>query len=338
MVVNTDYVDYHSKIVKEIEVILSNYLDINNLYIVSDNITKILYDYDISKKNTEIIPYDDFNEKILKLYKGCLTIDGKSNLTISQYMSTMNHLFSFLGNKRCTDISTYDVRYYLACEKSRGLSNSSLENQRAYISAFFQWLTNEDYIQKNPIAKISTIKCANVIRYPFTDIDIDALRVSCANTKQRALIETLLSSGIRVSELSNLLISDVNFNDLSIHVRNGKGGKDRITYITPLCATYIQKYLSEKSEESPYLFCNKNHEQLCSGGVRFILKELSKRSLVSNVHPHRFRRTFASNLAKNGMDIQNVKKLLGHSNINTTLMYVYSDKECSRNSYNTYMR
>lgn len=333
-----DYVDYNSKLVKEIEVVLSNYLGANELSMASNSIVKILYDYDITKKNTEMIPYDDFNQRILNTYRGCLIVDGKAKSTIYQYTACLKHLFEFLGNKKCVDIGAYDVRYYLACEKNRGLSNTSLENQRANISAFFQWLTNEDYIQKNPIAKLSTIKCANIIRYPFTEIDIDAIRGACVNMKERALIEILLSSGMRVSELSNMLISDIDFNNLTVHIRNGKGGKDRITYITPLCATYIKKYLdSRKEKDVQYLFCNKNHEKLCSGGIRFILCELSKRSHVNNIHPHRFRRTFASNLAKNGMDIQHIRKLLGHSDINTTLKYVYSDNNSSRISYSTYM-
>lgn len=332
-------IDYNSKIVKEIEVMLSSYLDATKLHIVSNNIVKLLYNYDIVKKSTEIIHYDAFNEKILNAYKGCLIVDGKSKGTIYQYLTTLNHLFAFLGNKQCVNISTYDIRYYLACEKNRGLSNTSLENQRANISAFFQWMTNEDYIEKNPVAKLARIKCPNDIRYPFSDVEIDAIRGACKTLKERALVEVLLSSGVRVSELSNLLINDINFNNMSIHVRRGKGGKDRITYITHLCSSYIKKYLdSRAAEDTQYLFYNKNHEKLGSGGVRFILNEISKRSLVENIHPHRFRRTFATNLSKNGMDIQEIRKLLGHSNINTTLKYVYSDDSGSYISYNTYMR
>ena len=120
-------------------------------------------------------------------------------------------------------------------------------------------------------------------------------------------------------------ITDVDFGSLSVHVVHGKGVKERVTYIDDLAKTHLQKYLLSRTEDGVCLFYNRNHQQINPGGIRAILKAIESRSGVSNVHPHRFRRTFATNLSKRGMEIQEIRKLLGHSNINTTLEYIYTD-------------
>ena len=139
-----------------------------------------------------------------------------------------------------------------------------------------------------------------------------------------------------MSELSSMDISDIDFHNLTVHVRHGKGAKERITYITPVARKHLSNYLENRNEGSSCLLCNKNHGRLCSGGIQHLLKQIEKRSGVANVHPHRFRRTFASGLAARGMDIQEVKKLLGHSDINTTMQYVYTNDSQVKMSYDRY--
>lgn len=139
-----------------------------------------------------------------------------------------------------------------------------------------------------------------------------------------------------MSELTAIQVADVNFNDLSIHVTKGKGSKERTVYMNELARTHLQTYLAERGYFGGALFYNKRKENLNPGGVRHILNEIAKRAAVENVHPHRFRRTFATGLADRGMEIQEIRKLLGHSNINTTLEYVYTSDEKIHASYLRY--
>ena len=298
-------------------------------------ITKELTDFEISERCTDLVVPDGMNEKILKRYCACLRLDGKSEQTIYQYHRSCIRLAECI-QKPFTEMGVYDIRYFLAMEKERGISNSTLENTRANLSAFFQWLTIEDVIQKNPCLNIKPIKCHEEERKPFSDIEIDAIRGACKNIRERVLVEILLASGIRVSEFIALDLTDINTETGSVHVRHGKGDKERTTYLTPVAIRYYKQYLSERREINAAAFTNRYGERMTAGGVRSVLKSIGARAKVDDVHPHRFRRTFASGLAARGMDIQEVRKLLGHTNINTTMVYVHTDDSAVQMSYRKY--
>lgn len=327
--------DLKMQFLQQVELALSARLDPVELESAVDTVAQVLKDYDLSKSKTEIVPYKDVNSMLLKAYCGCLIISGKSEKTIAQYKRTAEKLAVF-SNKTFLDIGVYDVRLFLGSERQRGVSGRTVENTRANLSAFFQWLLQEDHIAKNPCMNISPIKYPDKVRLPFSTVEIDALRFACRTTKERAIVEMLLASGVRVSELTGLLVSDVDLQTMSIHVTRGKGNKERTTYMNDLAKTHLQAYLADRGVESQYLFLNKNGDPLNAGGVRHILNEIAKRAHVENVHPHRFRRTFATGLANRGMEIQEIRKLLGHSDINTTLEYVYTSDAKAHASYLKY--
>lgn len=328
--------DYKMQLIKELEVELSQVLNADSFESTIDVITRALNGYDVTKSNTEIVPYISINESLLNVYSGCLLVSGKSEKTIAQYRRTVEKFSEFI-NKTFLNVGVYDIRLFLANEKQRGVSNRTLENTRANLSAFFQWLQREEHITKNPCMNVEPIKYTDKVRLPFSTVEIDALRFACKTSKERAIVELLLSAGVRVSELSGLLVSDVNFANMSIHVRKGKGAKERTVYMNDLTRTHLQTYLMERGTLDKSLFVNKKKEPLNPGGVQFILKTIGERAKVDNVHPHRFRRTFATGLASRGMDIQEIQKLLGHSNINTTLEYVYTSDEKAHASYLKYI-
>ena len=293
--------------------------------IISTALIKAMQNYDVQIKSTQLVVYDNKNERLLKKYSACLYVDGKSRKTIDVYVRTLKNFSEFLKIP-FDEIGSYDIRYYLASMKEKGISDRTLENYRSYISAFYQWLTREDFIVKNPCDKINPIKYKEEIRKPFTETEIDKIRSHCTTIKNRALVEMLLSSGIRVTELSNLQISDIDFNSLSVHIREGKGAKERVSYMTPVCAMHLKAYLLQRSDNNPALFVSdRKNQQLNPSGIRFILKSIEKASNIEDIHPHRFRRTFATNLAKRGMDVQTIAKLMGHSSIQTTMIYVFID-------------
>lgn len=319
-------------LVRNFEDAIAYKLPADQAAMIVEMLIKILDDFEISEACREIAIRDDRNERLLKQYCACLYVDGKSEKTIYQYRNTCQKLSEKIG-KNFDEIGAYDIRYFLACEKERGLSNRSLENMRANISAFFQWMTKEDIIPKNPCMAINPIKYEDVLRKPFSDVEIDKLRSACRTKKERAVIELLLSSGIRVSELTALQVQDISMSDFSVHVRCGKGGKDRVTYTTPVALKHLNDYWNTRTEEGSMAFYNNKHESMQPGGIRSMLKALGERASVENVHPHRFRRTFATTLATRGMDIQDIKALLGHANIETTMEYVCIDTSKVSASY-----
>ena len=314
--------DYRNDFIKEVENELVTRYSAGIATEVSDIIARVLSSYEITGRCTEIVPLDDRNMKLLKRYSACLLVDGKSKGTVRQYIGTLKKLSEKI-QKPFPDMGKYDIRLFLAFEKERGISNKTLENTRSYISAFFQWMVNDEIILKNPIAGINRIKCTKKDKFPFSEVEIDALRSSCKNLKERAIFEILLSSGVRVSELASMEVKDINVPNLSIHVTHGKGDKQRMTYTTAVGMKHLLNYLENRSEkDGTALFYNMYHDPISISGIEKLLKTIAKRAGVDNVHPHRFRRTCATTLYKRGMPIQEIQKLLGHSNINTTMLYI----------------
>ena len=327
--------DYRMNFIRDVETALAFRYEPDEIAQISNIVIKTLSEYEIAERCTDLVPQDDINERLIRRYTACLLVDGKSKNTVKQYARTAQKL-SDLIRKPFTEIGTYDVRFFLATEKERGLSNSTLETQRSYLSAFFQWMTNDEIIPKNPLAKVKPIKVPKEIRNAFSDVEMDALRSACKTVRERALVEFLVSTGLRVSELTGMKIEDVNFDTLSVHVVNGKGDKERMTYATQVAAKHLISYLRGRKKESEMLFCNRDGGRISTTLIQRVLKQLGKRAGVDGVHPHRFRRTFATNLSKRGMEIQEIQKLLGHSNVNTTMIYVNTDDSMIRASYNRY--
>ena len=328
--------DYRSQLISDVTESLVGKIGSEDISIVSDEMAMALRDYEVTKRVKELVAYDGYNEMIQKRYRACLIIAGKSEKTIEAYDRIVKKLFLSL-QKNYTDMTVSDLRYFLAMEKARGVSNRTLENTRVQISSFFTWLLDEELIQKNPCHTIKPIRYEDKVRLPFSSVEIDAMRSACKNAKERAIIEALLSSGVRVSELCSIKLDDVDFEHMSIKVREGKGSKQRTAYFNEVAKKHLLEYLNERNTNGEYVFYNKKRQPLTPGGVRHILKTIEERSGTTNVHPHRFRRTFATGLANRGMDVQEIARLLGHANINTTMEYVYTSDEKIQNSYRRFI-
>lgn len=324
--------DSKSEIINTFRQNIINLIDSSVADDVTDELIMILSNYDIEKQCRELVAFDDIDFRTLKRYCACLLVDGKSELTITQYYRTVS-IFLRQVQKHFTEVDSYDIRLFLAYEKNRGVSNRTLENTRIQLSAFFQWMVNDDLINRNPCSTVNAIKYTKKVRHPFSNVEIDALRSECKNSKERAILELLLSSGMRVSELTGLDVNDIDLNNMVIHIRHGKGDKERITYMSDVAKVYLIRYLSERNVQGEKVFYNKKFQPLNNGGVRHILKTLGERAGVEHVHPHRFRRTFATGMASRGMDIQDIKTLLGHVKLDTTLEYVYMDSNRVQISY-----
>lgn len=328
--------DLRKEFIQNLEKSLVADLDPEQLDTVTAKAIMILNNYEITERCTELIPLADENTRILDNYCACLAVDGKAKSTIKAYHTMLKRLEETVG-KPYTQMITYDIRYFLATMKQRGLANSSIENARSYVSAFFAWMTSEEIIPKDITAQIHTISVPHEIREAFSDVEIDALRSGCRGLKERALIEFLLATGVRVNELSTMDIDDVDFHSMTVHVKHGKGSKERVTYISSIAKKHLMAYLEDRKDESVALIQNYRHERITNGGIRSILKTIADRAGVEDVHPHRFRRTFTTKLAARGMEVQEIQQLLGHTNINTTMKYIQINASQVQASYRRFI-
>lgn len=294
--------------------------------------------YEVTEAVTDlVVRYEDQNERILKNYVACLSIDGKSKGTIKGYLWTLCKLSDQIC-KPFPEMTANDIRAFLGALKVAGRKGQYIKNQRAYISGFCKWMLNEEIIAKNPCAKVGEIKVEQEIRLPFTTVDIDRMRSSITGrhaVRDRAIMETLLSSGVRCEELCNLGINDVDLRERTLHVRCGKGGKGRMVFISEVAAEYISRYLSKRSDNDSTLFLGQRG-RFGVGGIQRLLNKYAKIAQVEDVHPHRFRRTFATTAYRRGMDLEEIRKLMGHAEVQTTLRYIYSDETQLKAAYDKY--
>lgn len=315
---------------------LADIVDAKAADAIIDIVSYELKDYDLAKKSTELTVYDDENQKIVKSFLGCLIVEGKSKGTIGQYRYSLKRLFDFAGNRKYSEITTADIMAWLAQMKLSGVKSTTVRNQRSNISPFFAWLYDNRMIEKNPCDPIKPIKIPQEEKKAFSSEDIDTIRSVCKNPYERALVETLLSSGLRINELANLRIEDVDFDKLTVKVKNGKGGKDRTTFITPVAKKYVMRYFDWNNHKSEYVFTSRLGGKYKPNGLQEVMRKMSERCGI-HIHPHRFRRTLATDLARKGMPIQEIQKLLGHSKISTTQTYIETRTEKVEASYRQYV-
>ena len=295
-----------------------------------------LNNYEVQERCTEIVEAGG-RKDYLNMYLATLRIEGKSPATLEQYHLRIQQLLVFLG-KEVKDITIYDLRYYLACyRRVRKVSNTTLDTIRRYIRAFFSWLSAEGHIDRNPAAALKPIQQLKTVKKEYSPVELEKIRNACQNKRDIALIEMLYATGARVSEISGLNVRDVDFEHLEVKVL-GKGNKERVVYITERCAMYLQEYINSRTDcESPlFVSARAPHERLRKPGIERILRELGKRAGVSNVHPHRYRRTLATNLINRGCNIQDVQQILGHADISTTQLYYVYNRDTVRAAYRKY--
>ena len=306
-------------------------MEFDDADIIVSKVAMLLDHYELSERVTDLVQIDNENVNMLKTYTSSMIIDGRSKTTIQHYIRELKNFNSYINGKDFKDVNAYDVRSYLAKRKLDGLSNRTLDNIRSILVAFYGWMNNEDYMSKNPCVCIKPIKYTDEVKLPFSNVEIDKLRSACKNTKERAIIEFLLASGVRVAEFCDLNVEDVDFFENKIRIRHGKGDKERYTYMNDLAKEHLLRYLDGRTAGA--LFRTKRQGRYTKGGVRYLLHSLEKRAGIDDVHPHRFRRTFATSLASRGMRVQEIQKLLGHANINTTMVYVSLSDADTKYSY-----
>lgn len=292
---------------------------------------------DIEQKQ-ELIARCDSWKNDLEDYLISKALEGKSVATIDRYRYELDRLLSYAG-KAVVDITDADISGYLRAYKNiRRVCNQTLKSVRAIYSSFFGWLRDRDRIRKNPMVLVEEIKVEQKLKKAYSDEERERMLRKCKNIRDKAMIEFLYSTAVRVSELAAVNREDVRFSNRDLIVL-GKGSKERRVYLNERTNMYLLEYLQSRTDSNSALFVGLKspYNRLGKAGIEDIVRRIGKEAGVEKAHPHRFRRTAATNALNRGMPVQEVSKMLGHAKLETTMLYCTVDQESLQYHHKKYL-
>lgn len=347
-----------NQLANDLLIAITPYLKDMSAQDIKMRIEMVLADYDVQKTEKALTVYQgDANDVMLKRFLAAKIAQGCSGRTIMYYRDSISKTLEVIG-KSYLDVTADDIRLYLArrihVDKT---TKTTANNERRNLSAFYGWMQKEEILLKNPMTKVPAIKVSKTKKKAFDQMEIEKLRDSCRTKRETALIEVLLSTWARVTEVAQIRIDEIKGDHLIVH---GKGDKEREVYLNAKAILALRNYMAERSDENPYLFAKARYagdvkemskgnrgrhqsewyknpllvdqsEHIGAGTVEGIVRSIGKRAGVTDTHPHRFRRTGATAALRNGMPLIQVSKLLGHESIGTTQIYLdISDEELAQ--------
>lgn len=311
---------------------MSEVLNMQQLQRLQETLLKHL----VKKGNEKNCPVD--NGEFLDMFISAKKIEGCSERTLSYYKATTQNMFKEITTS-VMQITTEMLRDYLAkYQLNNNCGKVTIDNIRRNLSSFFSWLEDEDYIIKSPVRRIHKVRTGTTVKETFSDESIEKLRDGCADVRDLAIIDLLYSTGIRVGELVNLNRKDIDFEERQCVVY-GKGNKERQVYFDARTKLHLLNYLESRTDNNNALFVTLDnpHERLKISGVEIRLRELGRKLEIERVHPHKFRRSMATKAIDKGMPIEQVQKLLGHQQIDTTMRYAMVSQNNVKISHRKFM-
>lgn len=315
---------------------LTNKFNSSDINYIFNALDKIALNFNISEKETALSVIEDNIPKLVKLYIASKHLEGCAKTTLNLYFSRLKTFFETV-NKQPQEIQTNDVRMFLfQYQLQVGISDRTLEKFRQILNGFFEWCLNEEYITKNPCKNIHEIKYEVKPRHSLTRLQLEQVRRLCKTKRDLAIVDTLYSTGCRVSELINMKFNDVDFINNSIHII-GKGGKHNIVYLNTNSQLSLNDYINtERKGNSDYIFVS--YRSPFNGlSVRSIQNLFDDMNVNFKISPHILRHTSATLALQSGMPITQVQKMLGHSSVATTQIYAETSQEDIAISHKRYV-
>ena len=265
-------------------------------------------------------------------------VENKSVKTLSLYRSVISR-FLLSVMKPVDRITVTDIRDYLSSCKQKGNAQSTVCNTRRILNGFFEWLVLEQLVPLNPVRRVSSIRQEKSPRHAMSLIELEYLRNACADLREKALVDFLYSTGARVSELCSVRITDIDWDRKEVFIDHGKGNVSRITYLNPEAEVSLRAYLASRSDQSPFVFARSRGVSSSPLEARTVQNTINRivarsgRTFSVRITPHVFRHTIATVMLRNGTPVEQVQRFLGHSNINTTMIYAEIRDEDVRRSH-----
>jgi site-specific recombinase XerD len=282
--------------------------------------------YDINQRETHVVPYQSNVPDCYRVYMVAKKIEGMSPESMKTYNFYLTDFFEHI-NRPFEQVTTNDIRIYLyETQKRTGVSNRTLDGKRLVINTFMDWCWKEGYIPNNPCASIKPIKFEEKPREPLSNMELEIVRDACENYRDKAMIELFYSTGCRLSEMVNLKISDIDFASKEVHLF-GKGSKHRTSYLNAKAEYMLKKYFElerpkESISDSVFVIFRKPYNGMQKGAIYARVKAIQKRSGIErSLFPHLLRHTMATHALNRGMNVAEVKEILGHEKLDTTMIY-----------------
>lgn len=255
--------------------------------------------------------------------------------TTKSYRISLNQFFSY-SNKSFDEIKARDIRAWMASMEEEGLKPKSVQSKLTAVKSFYCYCMEENKINKNPVDTVKTPKKEDSLPYYLERKHLTLLQeLTRGDLRDRAIVEALYATGLRISELLNIKLSDIKWETKLIWIRKGKGNKERFVIFTHDCSIRLQDYLENRKIKSDYLFCNQKGNPLTQDTVQKDFRDYSK-ELNFRVTPHTLRHTFAAHLAEKGMDFNYIQELLGHEDVNSTRIYTRLMDKARKKQYDQY--
>ncbi|MEG2322262.1 MAG: site-specific tyrosine recombinase XerD [Bacilli bacterium] len=291
---------------------------------------------------------DEFKNKV-KEFQTYLLIDKKySNETINSYTNDLNKYGLFLNKKKYVlkDMKRKDIMEYVMCLKKNNLQASSINHNISVLKSFYKFLFLDEHFSTDLMDLVEVPKLRKtlptVLSYDEINSLLDIALIDNYSYRNKAMLELMYATGLRVSELVNLKINDIDF-DMALVRTMGKGSKERIIPIGDYAIFFVKKYLEDyrflflKGENIDYLFLNNHGKKLTRQGFYKIIKQLAScKNIKTEFSPHTLRHSFATHLLDRGADIVSIKEMLGHSSLKTTQIYTHISNQKIKEDYDKF--
>lgn len=257
--------------------------------------------------------------------------------TLRSYIHSVKQLLSFT-EKPIHQTLRRDIRHWLIDLSDQGYKPTSSMSKLIGLKAFFKYCYEEELMSVNPVKSIRFPKRDEVLpRYLSNEQLMKLRKLVEGSLEERAMIEVLFSTGIRVSELKAMKKTDINWSEKTIIIPEGKGKKGRIVLFNQLCAVFLQKYLESRTDDLPFVFVNPRAERHVRTQTIHERFQMYSSMLGFRVTPHMLRYTFTAHLARRGMGLEAIRKLLGHESIHTTHLYARLFDHVQKEQYDKWM-